>query len=313
MDLIRALQTFVRVIEAGSFSAVAREAGGSHSATTRLIAQLEEHFGVRLFHRTTRRLRLTEDGQDLLGHARHLLEVTAGMESALGRQRASPSGMVRLGTPVGATRLLVSRLPILLARHPGLSVELVVRDRYGDLVEEGLDVALQLGQPSDSALVARAVATFGQVAVASAAYLERRGAPARPEDLTAHDCIIHVSEPHSVRWQFTGPEGPLSIAVSGRFRANSSDAVRQAAVAGHGIALLPEPLIADDIRAGRLYRLLTDHPSDRQQAFVVYPSRRHLAPRTRVVIDFVIEEVRGVEQRLAEGRAWGDTDTAWLV
>ena len=119
MDLLRALETFVRVVETGSFSAVARETGTSHSAATRLIGQLEDHFGVRLFHRTTRRLSLTEDGQDLLNHARHLIETTQEMEATLGRQRTSPTGLVRIGMAPAVATLLVPQLPKLFQRYPG--------------------------------------------------------------------------------------------------------------------------------------------------------------------------------------------------
>lgn len=313
MDLLHALETFVRVAETGSFSAVGRETGASHSAVTRLIGQLEAHFGIRLFHRTTRRLSLTEDGQDLLGQARHLLEVADDLQGSLGRNRMSPAGLVRVGVSVGAAMMLVPRLRGLFARYPELAVELVVRDRFGDMIEERLDVALQLGQPGDASLVARAVATFGRVTVAAPAYLERHGAPATPADLANHACIIHETPPDSATWHFSGPQGRVTVRVDGPLRANNSEVARHAVLAGYGIALLPEQLVLDDIRAARLYRLLQDYPSERQQGFVVYPSRRHLPLRTRVVIDFLVEQVKLVEARLAEARVMGETDTVWLI
>lgn len=313
MDLLHALGTFVRIAETGSFSAVARETGTSHSAATRLIGQLEDHFGVRLFHRTTRRISLTEDGQDLLGHARHLLDTAAEMEGALGRNRASPSGLVRLGLPVAAATLLVPRLRGLLEHHVGLEVELVVRDRINDLVEERLDVALHVGQPADTSLIARPMGIYGRVAIAAPSYLERRGAPREPAELQGHACIVHDVGPDSAHWHFTGAKGPVQVTVSGPFRANNSAAVHQAALAGYGIARLPELQVLDDIRAGRLYRLLPDYPSDRAQVYVVYPSRRYLAPRTRVVIDFLVEEGRRDQARMADARAWGETENAHLV
>jgi len=131
MDLLRAIGTFVRVVEIGSFSAVARESNTDQSAITRLIGQLEEHFGVRLFHRTTRRLSLTEDGQDLLSHARHILDAATDLEDTLGRQRAAPSGRVRVGMQAGTARWLIPRLAGLLDRYPGLSVEFVIREQLG--------------------------------------------------------------------------------------------------------------------------------------------------------------------------------------
>ena len=155
MDLLRAISTFDRIVETGSFSAAARETNGSQSAVTRLISQLEAHFGLRLFHRTTRHLSLTEDGQDLLGHARQLLEVAEDMEDALGRHRTSPTGLVRVGLSAGAANLLVPRMRLLFERYPGLSLELVVRDNFADLLEERLDVVMQTGQPSDSSAIAR--------------------------------------------------------------------------------------------------------------------------------------------------------------
>ena len=239
MDLLRALSTFVRVVETGSFSAVARETGTSHSAATRLIGQLEDHFGVRLFHRTTRRLSLTEDGQDLLNHARHLIETTQEMEATLGRQRASPTGLVRVGISPAVATLLVPQLPKVFERYPGLSVELVVGDRFGDLIEERLDLALQRGQPADSSLVARAIGTFGRVLVAAPAYLERRGAPGTPAELAEHSCVIHEDRVGSARWSFNGPDGPVEVTVSGPFRSDNSEVVHRAALAGFGVANAP--------------------------------------------------------------------------
>lgn len=313
LDILHGLHVFTRVVETGSFSAVARETGTSHSATTRLIGQLEDHFGVRLFHRTTRHLSLTEDGQALLAHARHALDCVEEMESSLGRQRASPTGLVRVGVPPAVATLLVPRLPALFQRYPGLSAELVVGDRFGDLVEERLDLALQRGQPADSSVVARAIGTFGRVVVASAPYLERHGAPQHPNDLADHNCLIHQTGPDSDRWQFTGPEGEIAVSVSGNFRADNGHVVHRAVLAGFGIAKLPESQVVDDIRAARMYRLLGDFPSGRQQMFIVYPSRRHLAPRTRVMIDFLANMAHAEEARLADARVWGENETTWLV
>jgi DNA-binding transcriptional LysR family regulator len=301
MDLIGALRCFIRVVETGSFSAVSRESQISQSAVTRQIAQLEQHFGARLFHRTTRRLSLTDDGQGLLSHARQLVDAVDDMEAALGRQSSSPTGLVRLGTSVAGGLFLAPRLPELLARHPGLKVELVMRDQFSDMVEERLDVAWRSGSITDASLVVRRVGELGRAVVAAPIYLERRGAPAAPEDLMAHTCLIHDAQPDPDVWRFTGPNGPQSIRVNGTLIANDSAAVRLAARAGHGIALLPEIMIFDDLRAGRLYRLLNDYPSEIVPVHIVYPSRRNLAPRTRVVMDFLVEQARETSALLAAG------------
>jgi DNA-binding transcriptional LysR family regulator len=286
MDLIGGLRSFIRVVETGSFSAVSRENQVSQSAVTRQIAQLEQHFGARLFHRTTRHLSLTDDGQGLLTHARHLVEAADEMEMALGRQSSSPTGLVRLGTSIAGGHYLAPRLPALLERYPGLRVELVMRDQFTDMVDERLDLAWRSGEIADASLVVRRVGQLGRAVVAAPIYLERRGAPAVPDDLVAHTCLIHDYLPDADLWRFTGPDGSVSVRVSGGFLANDSAAVRLACRAGHGIALLPEIQLIDDLRAGRLYRLLNDYPSEIVPVHIVYPSRRNLAPRTRVVMDF---------------------------
>jgi DNA-binding transcriptional LysR family regulator len=301
MDLIGALRSFIRVVETGSFSAVARESQSSQSAVTRQIAQLEQHFAARLFHRTTRRLSLTDDGQGLLTHARQLVEAADEMEEALGRQSSSPTGLVRLGTSVAGGLFLAPRLPVLLERYPGLKVEMVLRDQFTDMVEDRLDLALRSGEITDASLVVRRVSQLGRAVVAAPTYLERHGAPSVPDDLAAHACLLHDSGVDASEWRFTGPDGPLSVRVSGAFIANDSAAVLLAARSGHGIALLPEIQIIDDLRAGRLYRLLNDYPSQLVPVFIVYPSRRNLAPRTRVVMDFLLEQTREISVLLEQG------------
>lgn len=313
MDLLHAVRTFARIAETGSFSAVARETNASHSAVTRLIGQLEAHFGVRLFHRTTRKLSLTDDGQDLLNQAQHLIEVADGIEGTLGKHATSPTGLVRVGTTTTGAMLLTRRLVALLEKHAGLEVELVVRDQLGDMIEEQLDVAVSIGQPADLSLVARAAGAFGRTLVAAPIYLERYGAPTRPADLTRHTCLMHEQGPDSAVWRFTGPNGPEEARVTATFRANNAVVVRRAVLEGYGVALMPEALVVDDIRAARLYRLLPGYTSGRLPAFVVYPSRRHLAPRTRVVIDFLVGELIQTSARLGQENVWEDNDTVWLV
>jgi DNA-binding transcriptional LysR family regulator len=313
MDLINGLHTFIRVVETGSFSAVAREENSSQSAVTRQVAQLEEHFGVRLFHRTTRKLSLTDEGQDLVGRARHLLEEAEDLEDTFGKDGGTPTGVVRIGIPVGAAILMVPEFTSLLSKYPGLSIDLVVSEQMEDMVVERLDLALRFGQSPDTSLVSRALANLGSAPVAAPAYLERYGAPEHPSDLTKHTCIVHERGPDTAHWGFTGPDGAVDVEITGAFRSNNTLVVRQAALSGYGIAMLGDPLTINDIRSGRLYRLLPDYTMARRPVFVVYPSRRHLAQRTRVVIDFLIESFRHLETRLRGGREWGESDSTWLV
>jgi DNA-binding transcriptional LysR family regulator len=313
MDLINGLRTFARVVETGSFSAVAREANSSQSAITRQIAQLEEHFGVRLLHRTTRRLSLTDEGQELVGRARHLLEEAEELEERFTNHNGAPIGLVRIGMTVGAAMLLVPDFTELLHRHPGLSIDLVVNERPDDMVAERLDLALRFGESEDSSMVSRALAVMGYAAVAAPSYLERFGAPTHPSELVNHTCIVHDTGPDSAHWQFIGPDGPTEVEVTAALRSNNALVVRQAAATGYGITMLGEPLVLSDLRSGRLYRLLSDHTIHDRQIFLTYPSRRHLPQRTRVVIDFLVQEFRSLEARLRDGRAWGETEATWLV
>ena len=299
MDLLGALGILVRVVETGSFSAVARERELSQAAVARQVSQLEEHFGVRLFHRTTRKLSLTDDGEMLLGLARPVLDGVDGLEAALGRQSASPVGLVRVGVTVAASRLLAQRLPTLLADHPGLKVELVVGDRLGDMIEERLDLAMRVGEIKDASLVARRSGTAVRVVAAAPSYIKRHGEPSSPADLANHTCIVHDVGPNSDVWTFATPDGSKDFLVSGGFLANDVRAVHLAARTGYGIAYLALFEVADDLRNGRLVRVLRDFPAPGVPFSLVYPSRRHLAPRTRLVIDFIWEQVRQVEAELA--------------
>ena len=298
MDLLGELGVFVRVVETGSFSAVARERELSQAAVARQISQLEEHFGVRLLHRTTRKLSLTDDGQMLLGLARPVLDGVDGLEAALGRQRASPVGLVRVGVTVTASNFLAERLPTLLADHPGLKVELVVSDRFGDMIEDRLDLAMRTGEVTDASLVVRRVGTGFFVVVAAPSYLERNGRPSTPADLASHTCIVHDVGPNSDVWTFVMSDGSQEFQVSGGFLANDFSAVRVAARSGYGIALLPLLAVLDDLRSGELVCVLSEFPAQRIALSLVYPSRRHLAPRTRLVLDFILEQMREIQAML---------------
>jgi len=299
MDLLGALGVLARVVETGSFSAVARERELSQAAVARQISQLENHFGVRLFHRTTRKLSLTDDGQMLLGLARPVLDGVDSIEAAVGKQSASPVGLVRIGVTVTGSRLFSERFPALLADHPGLKVELVVSDRFGDMVEDRLDLAMRIGEITDASLVARRLGTASFVLVAAPNYIKRKGRPSTPADLASHTCIVHDVGPGSDVWTFMTSEGPKEFKVSGGFLANDVSAVHLAARSGYGVAMLPLIQALDDVRAGRLVSVLNDFPVPGPSLSLVYPSRRHLAPRTRLVLEFIVDQAKQVQAMLA--------------
>jgi DNA-binding transcriptional LysR family regulator len=307
VNTIETLRTFVRVVETGSLSAVAREMNASQSTVSRQISQLEEHFGVRLFHRTTRHLSLTADGQSLHDHAVNVLEAVGGIEAALSQNKVSPAGHVRVATPVSLGLVLMGRVPALMARYPSLTVELVMEDHAGDMIEERLDVAIRSGEVNNVSLITRSLGTVVCVAVAAPHYLELHGFPLHPNELTNHDCIVHRVTSNYSEWRMIGREGPATVTVHGKVSTNNHEAVRAAALGGLGIALLPEYLVVDDVQAGRLRRVSPEYTSEELAAYLVYPSRRHLPGRTRVVIDFLIDEVHQIRSRRNDDTPSPDT------
>ncbi len=300
LDLFASLSTFIRVADTGSFSAVAREMMTSQSSVTRQVAQLEEHFGVRLFHRSTRRLSLTDDGDGVLERARNLIDDAVAIEEILQGHRTGPTGLVRVGVSVSGAQFLAPRLPILLERHPGLSIELAVSDERGDMIENGIDVALRAGEIDDSSLITRRIGLISPIVVAAPSYLDRAGNPAHPNDLADHRCIVNAGSAKAILWQFMAPEGPIGVQVRGNLRVNNTEVACRFALAGHGIALLPGFQVLDQIRAGQLVRILSEYPAPSLPIHVIYPSRRNLAMRTRILMDFLAEQVGDALSELAE-------------
>ncbi len=293
MDLLAAFRVFLRVAEAQSFSAVAREMGMTQPAVSRQVAALEEHLGARLIQRTTRSLALTEDGGHLLGHVRRVLDGVEEAEAAVGRRQALPGGLVRLATTSTFGRLyVVPRIPRLLERYPDLAIDLRMADSMSDLVAEGIDLAVRVTTVQDSSLVARKVGSSRRVMVAAASCIAAWGEPQHPSDLAALPCIVFTGSAAPNEWRFEGPDGPVTVAVSGRFRTDNGEGVREAALSGLGFALLPTWFFGTEVTDGRLVPVLTGWEPRATPIAAVYPSRRNLAPRTRAVIDFLVEEFR---------------------
>lgn len=293
MDLLAAFRTFIRIAETGSFSSVAREVGATQPAVSRQIAALEAHLGSRLFQRSTRSLTLTEDGRDLLSHARLVVEAVEETEAAIGRRRTSPSGLVRLGCPVVFGRLYVApRLNRLLDRYPELSLDLSMTDAVVDMVQDGLDLSIRVGEVQDVSLVSRRIGSTTSIVVASDSYIAQHGEPQHPSELTHHQCIIFTRTPTPETWHFTGGDGTLAVPVTGRLRTNGIEAVIEAASSGVGVALVPIWMMREESVSSRLHQILNAWRPHRRQISVVYPSKRFLAPRTRAVIDFLVDEFR---------------------
>jgi DNA-binding transcriptional LysR family regulator len=291
-DVLVLFRTFVRTVEAGSFSAVAREMNSSQPTVSRQIAVLEEHLGCLLFQRTTRTLALTDDGRTFYDHALRTLEAAEEAEGAVGRRRVKPSGTLRLSCAGVFGRLhVVPRLARFRARYPDIEIALMMSDGFSDLVEEGIDLAIRVGKVVDAGLVAKRVGHSRRVAVAASEYLGRRGRPQHPNDLAGHDCIVYDRLLAGANWSFSTPEGPVSIAVKGPIHVNNTEGVRAAVLEGLGIGYVPAwHFIDGEIESGRLVVLLRDFEPPPQPISAVYPSRRFLPAKVRAAIDYLAAE-----------------------
>lgn len=291
-DILGLIRVFARVVESGSFTAVAREQNSTQPTISRQIAQLEDHLGCLLFQRSTRSLALTDDGRLFYEQGLAALEAAEAAERSVGRRRGKPSGRLRLACAVVMGRLhVVPRLARFLQRYPEVEVELSMNDGFTDMVEEGIDLALRVGELTDPGLIARRIGLTRRVVVAAPSYLERHGAPEEPADLAAHACVIYSRLATGASWPFLTAAGPVSVPVRGRFTANNTEGVRAAVLAGLGIGAVPIWHFADgEIEAGRVQVLLQDYELAPQPIHAVYPSRRHLAPKVRAMIEFLAAE-----------------------
>ncbi len=308
VDLLLAMKLFTRVVDAGGgFSEIARQTGSTQPTVSRTVAALEDHLGVRLLNRSSRAVTLTDDGRQFYELANRALEAAAEAERSVGRRRGTATGLLRLGTPVAFGRLHVApRIPVFLARFPDVEVELVMTDAFVDLVGEGIDLAIRIGDLVDPTLIARLIGTTRRVTVASSTYLERRGTPIVPTELCTHDCVIYTRLATGNRWHFGGPEGPIQVDVRGRFRADNSEAVREAVIHGAGIAVIPVWLFTEEIQTGRVRIILKEFEPTQLPINAVYPSRRQLSAKVREMIDFLVGEFEA--SPLLSGIGMSDSD-----
>lgn len=290
MDRFEAIRMFVRVVESGSFSAVAREAGIGQPAVSKQVAALEARLGAQLLHRSARKLSLTEAGQDFFESAVRLVDDLEAAESRVGRGQRAPSGLVRVSVaPVFGRLHVLPRLRQFYARFPDIRVELQVSERVVDLVQEGLDVAIHNGPPADSTVVARKIATTPIVTVATPAHLKRHGRIGSPSDLEGHECITFASRGVVYPWRFKGKFGEIVLQPKGRLLTNDAENIRAAVLLGLGIAHTPGWLFADEIASGKVRRLLRPYERDPLVISAVHAGGRRLPTKVRVFIDFLAE------------------------
>lgn len=292
MDRLGAMAVFARVVEAESFSAAARELGVAKSSVSKQVSRLEDELGVRLLNRTTRRLSLTEAGQTFYQGCQRVVAEAAAAESAVTHLGAAPRGRLTISAPMAfGLRHINPVLPALLGRCPELTIDLALNDRFIDLVEEGFDVGVRIARMKDSSLVARRLAPSRSVVCAAPAYLAAHGTPRSVEDLARHECLLYSYLASGEVWRFEGPGGRRSIRVRGRLRANSGEALLEAALAGTAIVRSPTFICGDAVRDRRLIRLLPEWVDPFEPVInAIYPAGRNLSPKVRVFIDFLVEQ-----------------------
>jgi len=293
MDRLAAMEAFVLVVDTGSFSAAARRLKVGQPAVSKLVAQLEERLGVKLLVRTTRGLTATEAGLNYYERARRSIEEADEAESAARGAGSGLTGRLRICGAVTFARIhLMPRLPEFLARHPELEMEVVLDDRNIDLVQEGIDVALRMGQLSDSSLTARRIASGRHVVVGTPAYFERTGKPTAPGDLAAHQAVIYDQEAGGQDWTFQRDDAEIAVILKGRLRVSAAEGVRAAVLANAGIAVASEWMFSPEIAGRTVQMVLKDWELPRIDLWAVFPAGRTATNKARTFTQFVQEVMR---------------------
>ncbi|MNS21140.1 HTH-type transcriptional regulator DmlR [compost metagenome] len=286
------LPAFVAVVESGSFSGAARQLGLSKSVLSKKVSQLEQALGCQLIYRTTRSLTLTEAGERYFETVRHAVRLASDGEDAIGALQSAPRGLLRVTVPmVYGRRHIAPLVPEFLALHPEVQLQLEMSDTQQDLVAEGFDVAVRIGELEDSSLVARRLAPCLSTLCAAPAYLAQAGTPRTPADLERHNCLFYSLFRGGTQWRLHGPEGEVAITPRGNFEVNNSDAIHTALLAGLGIGNMPDFIVARDLAIGRLVPVLPDHALPEHGIWCVYPKRRHLPAKVEAWLAFLQERL----------------------
>lgn len=294
MDKLRCIEVFIEVAESLSFSAAAQRLGMARGTVSKHIHWLERSLEAQLLTRTTKSVALTDAGLSLLENGRELLERVDGMDAAIKAHVKVPKGALRIGTPpsFGAVHLLPA-VSAFSEAHPDIQISLYFDDGRSDLITEGLDMSVRIASSlSDTSQIAYPLAKVPQFLVASPAYLARHLSPATVTDLAHHNCLVHALKSPTNSWGFTGPEGRTSVRVSGTIRSTFGEALRHAAILGHGIAMHPTYMVAQDLKDGTLTTLLPQYQPTELAIYCVVPVRRNLPVRVRVFLDFLTQWFR---------------------
>jgi DNA-binding transcriptional LysR family regulator len=294
MDRLRAFEVFATAVGQGSFTRAADKLQTSPANVTRYVNELEESLGARLLNRTSRRLSLTETGKTLYDRALSILEEVAEAEAIASSASIQPRGRLRINAPLSFGVLHLAPLwPRFMVRYPDIALDISLTDRLVDLIEEGYDLAVRISRGGSPTLVSRKLATARHVIAASPEYIARHGAPEKPEDLAGHVCIAYTYAASADEWRLTDAAGKVHVLpVTNIMQTNNGETARAAALAGRGIILQPTFLIGEDVRQGRLICLLPDYRAHEVDVLAVYPSRRHVSGKVRVMLDFLAAAFR---------------------
>ncbi len=291
MDKFAALRAYVTVVEQDGFAAAARVTGQSRSAVNRLVIALEDDLGVQLLNRTTRQVSPTANGAAFYEKARRILDDLAEAERELGEAQDDVAGQLRINAPMSfGTMHLGPAIADFSARHPKLRIELHLNDRIVDIIEEGFDIAIRIAEPKeDTSLVDFRICEARRAICASPEYLAQSGLPERPDDLRHHACLHYGNLPSGNLWRLIGPKGGIGVHVNNVLCSNNGEVLRDAAVAGRGVALLPTFIVGRELQAGRLVTIMPDYRAPELMLAAVYPPSRHLSAKIRLFTDFLIE------------------------
>jgi len=293
MDKFQEMRTFVAVVDAGSFVGASDALEMSKAAVSRYVGELESRLGVRLLQRTTRKLSLTEEGEVFYARCNELLANVDEAEAEVTSRSGEAIGLLKVSVPVTFGELHLAPLwAKFMARHPKVALDVTLSDRVVDLVEEGFDAAVRIASLPASSLISRKLTSTRVVLCASPTYLKRHGAPRHPADLAHHAVLAYTLRAMGEHWEFEGPEGRIDVKVAPKFRSNSGGTNRIGALHHLGIILEPSFRVGEDLRSGALVEVLPKYRSTELGVYAVYPTRKHVSPKVRMLVEFLVEAFR---------------------
>ena len=295
MDKYQSMRVLVQVVDSGSFVAAAEALGVSKPAVSRTVSELEQRLGVRLLHRTTRRLSITPEGEMFVLRCREILAGIEASEAEISTRSETVSGLLKVSVPFSfGIRHLAPLWSEFMQRHPGVTLDVQLSDRIIDLVDEGVDLAVRIAHLPDSSLVSRQLASTRLVMCASPQYLAQRGTPEQLSDLAQHDLIGYSLLKQGDVWHLNGPQGPETLRVKPKLWSNNGDTCHAVALKGLGIQLQPSFLVAQELSSGELVEVLPQYRAPELGIYAVYPSRKFVLPKVRRLIEFLAGRLKGM-------------------